>query len=75
MLTNDDRAMLRDRPIIASVSGGKDSTAMALWLREQGQAFFPVFMDTGWEHADTYAYLDSLRQGLCSACEDALIGS
>lgn len=43
--------------VIASVSGGKDSTATFLHLREQGIAATPVFMDTGWEHADTYAYL------------------
>lgn len=42
---------------VASVSGGKDSTAMALHLREQGIAFRAVFFDTGWEHADTYAYV------------------
>lgn len=43
--------------VIASVSGGKDSTATALHLRDQGIPFRPVFMDTGWEHRDTYAYL------------------
>lgn len=36
-------------PIVASVSGGKDSTAMCLWLQEQGLEFTPVFLDTGWE--------------------------
>lgn len=42
---------------IASVSGGKDSTAMCLHLREQGIPFRAVFFDTGWEHADTYRYV------------------
>jgi 3'-phosphoadenosine 5'-phosphosulfate sulfotransferase (PAPS reductase)/FAD synthetase len=46
-----------DRPVIVSVSGGKDSTAMALHLRELGIAYRAVFMDTGWEHEDTYRYL------------------
>jgi 3'-phosphoadenosine 5'-phosphosulfate sulfotransferase (PAPS reductase)/FAD synthetase len=42
---------------IASVSGGKDSTAMCLHLRELGLPFRAVFFDTGWEHADTYRYV------------------
>jgi 3'-phosphoadenosine 5'-phosphosulfate sulfotransferase (PAPS reductase)/FAD synthetase len=42
---------------IASVSGGKDSTAMALHLQERGIEFTPVFMDTGWEHPETYRYV------------------
>lgn len=44
--------------IIASVSGGKDSAAMCLYLRELGLTNVKrVFADTGWEHPDTYAYL------------------
>lgn len=43
--------------VIASISGGKDSAAMALHLREQGIPFESVFCDTGWEHPDTYTYL------------------
>lgn len=44
--------------IVASVSGGKDSAAMCLYLRELGLTnVVRVFADTGWEHADTYAYL------------------
>jgi 3'-phosphoadenosine 5'-phosphosulfate sulfotransferase (PAPS reductase)/FAD synthetase len=39
------------------VSGGKDSTAAGLYLREQGIPFRAVFFDTGWEHPDTYRYL------------------
>jgi len=36
---------------VLSLSGGKDSTAAALWLREQGIPHVRLFMDTGWEHA------------------------
>ena len=52
---------LKDRPLVANVSGGKDSTAMALFLIDLGLDFEPIFCDTGWEHQDTYAYLDYLE--------------
>lgn len=45
----------------ASVSGGKDSLAMCLHLQDLGIEFRPIFFDTGWEHADTYAYLTDLE--------------
>lgn len=48
-------------PIVASVSGGKDSTALILALREAEIPFRAVFADTGWEAPETYAYLDLLR--------------
>lgn len=46
-----------DRRVIASVSGGKDSTATCLHLRELGVPYTAVYMDTGWESAETYRYL------------------
>jgi 3'-phosphoadenosine 5'-phosphosulfate sulfotransferase (PAPS reductase)/FAD synthetase len=55
--TNPIDARLLGVRVIASVSGGKDSAAMCLHLKEQGIPYEAVFMDTGWEHADTYAYL------------------
>lgn len=48
-------------PLIVSVSGGKDSTACMIALREAGLTFRAVFADTGWEAPETYAYLDTLR--------------
>lgn len=45
------------RVVIASVSGGKDSTAMCLHLRELGIEHRRVFADTGWEHASTYDHI------------------
>lgn len=53
-----------DLPVIASVSGGKDSTAMILALREAEIPARFVFADTGWEASETYAYLDTLRASL-----------
>ena len=45
------------RRVVASISGGKDSAAMSLYLKELGIEHDRVFMDTGWEHAKTYDYL------------------
>lgn len=50
-------AKLAGRRVIASVSGGKDSAAMSLYLTELGVDHDRVFMDTGWEHQATYDYL------------------
>lgn len=50
-----------DERVIASVSGGKDSVALSLHLRELGIEHDRVFMDTGWEHPDLYAHLDYLE--------------
>jgi len=48
---------LKGRVVVLSVSGGKDSAAAALHLRELGIEHIRVFADTGWEHAATYEYL------------------
>lgn len=44
-------------PVIASVSGGKDSTALCLYLQEHGIPYRAVHMDTGWEHPLTDEYI------------------
>jgi 3'-phosphoadenosine 5'-phosphosulfate sulfotransferase (PAPS reductase)/FAD synthetase len=48
---------LAGRRVIASISGGKDSAAMSLYLRELEIEHDRVFLDTGWEHEATYEYL------------------
>ncbi len=56
----DSAALLRriaGRRVIASISGGKDSAAMSLYLTELGIEHDRVFLDTGWEHPRTYDYL------------------
>ncbi len=54
---NDVTTRIAGRIVVASVSGGKDSAAMSLYLRELGIEHRRVFMDTGWEHDATYEYL------------------
>ena len=48
---------LNGRPLYCSMSGGKDSTALGLYLQERDIKFTPVFIDTGWEHPATYDYV------------------
>lgn len=51
------RSKIGERRIVASISGGKDSAALSLYLTELGIEHDRVFMDTGWEHNATYDYL------------------
>lgn len=53
-----------DYEVVLSLSGGKDSTAAALALREAGVPYRMVFADTQWEAPETYAHLDHLRERL-----------
>jgi len=50
--------------VVASISGGKDSAAMSLWLTEQGIEHDRVFCDTGWEAQETYDHLQYLGERL-----------
>jgi 3'-phosphoadenosine 5'-phosphosulfate sulfotransferase (PAPS reductase)/FAD synthetase len=49
---------------VPAFSGGKDSTALLLWLRERGVPFTAVFCDVGWEHPFTYAYVEEINRTL-----------
>lgn len=51
-----------DSVFIVSVSGGKDSTATLLALRESNIPHRAAFADTGWEAPETYAYLATLER-------------
>ena len=57
-----DKIKASKRPLVVSVSGGKDSTATALWLKEQEMGktnpIYYVFADTGWEHPELYSYIN-----------------
>jgi len=52
------------RPCVVSVSGGKDSTATCLLLREAGIPFQAIHMDTGWEHEATESYVREYLPGI-----------
>jgi diphthamide synthase (EF-2-diphthine--ammonia ligase) len=47
---------------IVCFSGGKDSTALILWAKENLPEFTAVFCDTGWEHPITYAYIQEINE-------------
>jgi 3'-phosphoadenosine 5'-phosphosulfate sulfotransferase (PAPS reductase)/FAD synthetase len=51
---------------IVCFSGGKDSTALVLWAKENLAEFTTVFCDTGWEHPITYAYIEEINQTVLS---------
>ena len=47
--------------IIVTFSGGKDSLAALLWVRNNmSKKFTTVFCDTGWESDLTYKYIDEV---------------
>lgn len=46
---------------IVSLSGGKDSTALAIFLRDRIEDLEYVFCDTGEELRETYEYIDKLE--------------
>ena len=49
---------------IISFSGGKDSTALILWAKENLKTFQTIFCDTGWEDKTTYDYIDYINRTL-----------
>jgi 3'-phosphoadenosine 5'-phosphosulfate sulfotransferase (PAPS reductase)/FAD synthetase len=50
---------------IVTFSGGKDSLAALLWIRNnQTKNFTTVFCDTGWEHPITYRYINEVAEKL-----------
>lgn len=49
---------------ICGISGGKDSSALALYMRDRVPEMEYFFCDTGAELPETYAYLDKLETAL-----------
>ncbi len=54
----------KDARHILSLSGGKDSTALAFYMRDRIPEMEYVFSDTGEELQETYDYLDKLKANL-----------
>lgn len=51
--------------VIVNFSGGKDSLASLLWVRNNlTKDFITVFCDTGWEHPITYQYIQEIQKKL-----------
>lgn len=51
--------------IIVQFSGGKDSMASLLWVKNNiTEDFLTVFCDTGWESEITYKYIDDIKNKL-----------
>ncbi|MCC6596962.1 MAG: phosphoadenosine phosphosulfate reductase family protein, partial [Rhodanobacteraceae bacterium] len=53
---------VRERKPVLSLSGGKDSVAASLAMREAGVPHIMVFADTGWESPITYQHLSDLER-------------
>ena len=60
---NSMRTPASEKPVrhILSLSGGKDSTALAIYMKERVTEMEYMFCDTGEELAETYAYLAKLE--------------
>lgn len=63
-ITEEQRARLGGRRVVASLSTGKDSVGLCLWLREQGIEHDRIFFDTRWEHRAVAEHLAYLRETL-----------
>src|SRR5690606_21914122 len=60
-LPKENKAMSETARHILSLSGGKDSTALAIYLHDRIPDLEYVFCDTGEELLETYEYLDKLE--------------
>ncbi len=49
---------------IIAFFGGKDSTALILWAKENLDSFQTIFCDTGWEDQITYDYIKYINKTL-----------
>lgn len=65
---SDWASIIENRPLLVSCSGGKDSTAVVLLMKERGlfERCHFVYADTGWEHPDLYTYIDEVLKPLCN---------
>lgn len=64
MASPDLITRLAGRTVVASLSSGKDSVALCLWLKEQGLEHERIYLDTAWEHPAVQRHLAYLREVL-----------
>lgn len=64
MTDSDLVARLEGRTVVASLSTGKDSVALSLFLKENGIEHERIFLDTQWEHPAVREHLEYLREAL-----------
>ncbi len=59
---------MSDKPVrhILAISGGKDSSALAVYMRGKVENMEYVFCDTGEELEETYEYISKLQDYLCT---------
>ena len=55
------KKLSQNRRHVLGVSGGKDSSALAIYMRDKVPEMEYVFCDTGKELPETYEYLDRLE--------------
>lgn len=55
------KAKIGDRVVVASLSTGKDSVALSLFLTEHDIEHERIFLDTAWEHPAVAEHLEYLR--------------
>lgn len=63
-MTPELRKRIGDRRVISSLSTGKDSVAVSLWLKEQEIEHDRIYLDTRWEHPEVKVHLEYLREKL-----------
>ncbi len=68
-MTSDTASRIDGRKVVVSISGGKDSTATALHLKELGIEAEYVHMDTGWEAPETVEYVRDYLPGVLGHIE------
>ena len=63
MTRNQDIQVTVSKPVrhICGISGGKDSSAMAIYMRDKVPDMEYFFCDTGAELPETYEFLDKLE--------------
>jgi 3'-phosphoadenosine 5'-phosphosulfate sulfotransferase (PAPS reductase)/FAD synthetase len=68
MSSENTNTVASEKPVrhVLALSGGKDSSALAVYMRERVKNMEYVFCDTGEELEETYEYINKLQDFLCT---------